>query len=328
MRSRAALAASLLLSLLAAAGPARAGVRVDADNDYFDFWLPRDARPDHDYTQGLRLMTVRDATPRWFPAFARRLPPCDGDSADTPCALASFELGQEIYTPTYDSPVPVPGERPYAARLYVGAAEHRIGPGLKRTFSLRVGVTGVPALGEAAQIALHRLRGFQEPLGWDHQVPFEPVLEASAAEERAVLAVSLHEVRVLEVGALGRGSLGNWLTAAAVGMRARAGYGLVERGREPRPGEVPRISVYGLGSAREDWVLRDLTLDGSTFGESAQVAKRPFVLQSEVGGGVRYGPVTLEFRAVYRGREYDTGPAAHHWGSLRLTVGRAAPDLS
>jgi hypothetical protein len=301
---------------------------VEADNDYFDFWLPRNLRPDHDYTQGLRLSVVRETPPRWFPAFARRGTPCDAATGEEPCGFASFELGQELYTPTYDAPVPIPGERPYAAWLFLGAAHHRLEPRFRRTLSLRLGVTGVPALGEAVQIALHRLRGFRRPLGWDHQVPFEPALEASMAEERTAVALSLRGVRVLELTSRGRASVGNWLTGAGIGAAARAGYGLIETGREPRAGEGPRVSAYAVGSVREDWVLHDLTLDGSTFGESPRVEKRPFVLQGEVGGGVRFGPVSLEYRAVYRGQEYETGPVTHHWGSLRLAVGRAAPDES
>jgi len=322
------LAALALLAAAAAAGPARAGLRAEADNDYFNFWLPRDLRPDHDYTQGLRLSVVRDTPPRWFPEFARRGPPCGEASGEAPCVLASFELGQELYTPTYDSPEPLPGERPYAAWLFVGAAQHRVEPRFTRTLSLRLGVTGAPALGEAVQISLHRLRGFRKPLGWDHQVSFEPALEATVAEERTAVALSLRGARVLELATRGRGSVGNWLTGGALGVAARAGYGFVEAGREPRGVGAPPISVYALGSAREDWVLHDLTLDGSTFGDSPRVSKRPFVLQGEVGGGIRCGPVTLEYRAVYRGREYDTGPMAHHWGSLRLLVGRVAPEES
>jgi hypothetical protein len=83
-----------------------------------------------------------------------------------------------------------------------------------------------------------------------------------------------------------------------------------------------------MGSLREDWVLHNLTLDGSTFGDSPRVSKRPFVFQSEVGGGVRFGPVRVEYRAVYRGREYHGGPDSHRWGSLWLFIGRAAPDAS
>jgi lipid A 3-O-deacylase len=320
------LAAIALLTL--AAPPARAGLDIQADNDYFDFWIPRNLRPDRDYTQGLRISMVRDAPPRWFPPFARRGTPCGGASPGEPCVLASFELGQELFTPTYNTVESIPGQRPYAARLYVGAGIHRIGDRSVRTLLLRVGITGVPALGEAAQIAFHRLLRFSRPLGWDHQVPFEPALEGVLTEERTLAAVGARGERLLDVSSLGRATVGNWLTGAALGLTARAGYGLLEPGRGPRgPGARP-FSAYAVGRVREDWVLHDLTLDGSTFGESPEVRKRPLVFQCEVGGGVRAGPVTLEYRAVYRGREYDTGPVSHHWGSIRLFLGRAAPGES
>lgn len=317
------------LALVALAAPAaRAGVAIQADNDYFDFWIPRNLRPDRDYTQGLRISMVRDAPPRWFPAFARRGTPCGGASAGGPCVLASFEVGQELFTPTYNSTEPIPGQRPYAARLYVGAGIHRIGDGFVRALVLRVGITGVPALGEAAQIAFHRLLRFSRPLGWDHQVPFEPALEGALTEERTLAALGSRGGRLVEISSLGRATVGNWLTGAALGLTARAGYGLPGPGREPRGSGVRAFSAYAVGRVREDWVLHDLTLDGSTFGESPGVRKRPLVFQCEVGGGVRTGPVTLEYRSVYRGREYDTGPVSHHWGSIRLYLGRTAPGES
>lgn len=322
-----ALALALALLAILPAVPARAGVRFEADNDYFDFWIPRDRRPDHDYSQGFRISVVQGAPPRWFPAFLRRETPCAEPPDGGPCSLASFEVGQEIYTPTYDAPEPVPGQRPYAARLFVGASAHRVGDGLTRTVSLRLGVTGPPALGEAAQLTLHRLRGFQEPRGWGHQVPFEPTLEIAMAEERTALALSSGNVRLLEIVPRGRGILGNWHTGGDIGLSGRAGYGLPGVGRDPRA-EGGRVSAYAMGSLREDWVLHDLTLDGSTFGDSPRVSKRPFVFQGEVGGGLRFGPVRVEYRAVYRGREYDGGPDSHRWGSLWLFIGRAAPDAS
>lgn len=323
------LASVVVLAALAAPAPARAGTvfRAQGDNDYFDFWLPQDQRPDYEYTQGLTFLLESDSQPRWFPAFARRGTPCADGGGSSACTFARYELGQELYTPFIDSPDPVPGERPYAAWLYVGAASGRVDRSVRRLLRLRVGATGAPALGEAAQISLHEIRGFRKPLGWDHQVPFEPVVWAAYEEQRFALSERTSGGLGADAVPSWSASVGNFLTGARLGLTLRAGYGA------PRPWERGAaaarrpVSVYAVGALREDWVLHDLTLDGSTFGTSPRVAKRPLVLQAELGGGLRIRGVALEYRAVSRGREYDTGPSVHRYGSLRLALGTGAgPD--
>ena len=192
----------------------------------------------------------------------------------------------------------------------------------------RVGVTGPPSLGEAAQVSLHEIRGFRKPLGWDHQVPAEPVLWAAYEEQRFAYSGRTSGGLGLDFAPAWSASLSNFLTGARLGLTARGGYG-VPRPWAP-PGIAPErpISLYALAVVREDWVLHDLTLDGSTFGSSPSVAKRPFVLQTEFGGGLSGGGVSLECRVIARGREYDDGPRVHRYGSIRVSFGRGGfPDL-
>ena len=78
--------------------------------------------------------------------------------------------------------------------------------------------------------------------------------------------------------------------------------------------------VYAVAAAREAWVARNLFLDGSTFRDSPRVSKRPFVAQAEAGAGARIGRIGVEYRAVFRGREYRTQEQPHAWGSISLSV--------
>ena len=107
-------------------------VRVTADNDYFAFWMPPDRRPDNDYTQGARITWENGHGP----AFARKLL-CTARRA---CGFA-YELGQEIYTPEFDSVERLPGERPYAGWLYLQASAVSATEHSRRIFTTTLGVT-------------------------------------------------------------------------------------------------------------------------------------------------------------------------------------------
>ena len=76
--------------------------RITVENDVFDFWLPPDNRPDDNYTHGARVAW----DPSGVPGTLRRVI-CRQRS---PCS-AALEIGQEIYTPTKDSNLPLRGER-------------------------------------------------------------------------------------------------------------------------------------------------------------------------------------------------------------------------
>jgi hypothetical protein len=74
---------------------------------------------------------------------------------------------------------------------------------------------------------------------------------------------------------------------------------------------------------RHEAVLRDLFLDGNTFGgRDTGVQRRTWVAQGEAAFGVRYGRAELEYRFVLRGREYGTQQEPHPYGSIRLRLHR------
>ena len=85
-------------------------------------------------------------------------------------------------------------------------------------------------------------------------------------------------------------------------------------------GRIAHRGVYAAAAVREEWVGRNLFLDGSTFRDGPRVEKLAFVPQAEVGAGVRIGWLGIGYRAVYRGREYRTERRAHGWGSISLEI--------
>ncbi|MGE5749961.1 MAG: lipid A-modifier LpxR family protein, partial [Gemmatimonas sp.] len=148
-------------------------VRISDDNEYFNFWIPPIDRPDNNYTQGLKVSWPSSSVP----SFGRRVV-CRKVAA---CGL-NIEIGQEMYTPTFDSPAPELGARPYAGFLYgrfdLRAAERHS----SRAVSFVVGLTGEPSLAESAQILFHRYFGFRRPQGWKYQLGAEPAFAVSAEQ--------------------------------------------------------------------------------------------------------------------------------------------------
>lgn len=327
-RSRLPRFASLLLAALGLSGPAAAqtvrAVEVVTDNDVYAFWTPTSERADAEYTHGMWVAVEVDAAPGWrrlvggrAPCRAGAAPPAGG------CVSTRFELGQKLFTPRVDDDVPVPGQRPYAGWLFVRATAQVAEARRRREAGVEVGVTGEPSLGRVVHAGFHRAAGFWEPRGWRNQVDFEPGVVLHVDERRMVADGWVGGVRVAELVPEWGVALGNVLTGARAGARARLGW------RVPHPWNAEPgsggASVYLLAAGRGEWVGHSLFLDGNTFGDhGVRVARRPWVGQYEVGGGVRVRGLTAELTATRRGREYETQPGPHSFASITLRWERGA----
>lgn len=315
-------AALLLLAALAVPGEAGAQVRsvsLTSDNDAYLFWEPLRTRSDREYTNGLELQVEMAGAPAWGRALARGAARCDGgEDAAHDCTATTVDFGQKIFTPRVDDQTPLPGQRPYAGWLYLRATGHLQSAARRRSVGVEAGVTGEPSLGRAVHLAWHRVTGFWEPEGWDHQLRFEPGV-AVRYDEARLLALRAGEGRVATVAPEWGAALGNVLTEAHAGVRARVGW------RVPHPWSAAAdrgqraVSVYALGGVRQRAVAHNLFLDGNTFGSGPRVERRPWVTETEVGAGVGVGRLRVEYRVETRGREYRTEPAGHQYSTFALT---------
>jgi hypothetical protein len=165
--------------------------------------------------------------------------------------------------------------------------------------------------------AYHSLTGFWKPVGWSHQLAFEPAAALRYGVERQVAEARVGGARVAELTAGGGASLGTLRTAAYAGAQARAGT------RLGHPWAVRRLhgtSVYALAGARGEMVAHDLFLDGNTFGGTASlVSRRPFVVYTRWGMGVTRGPLTVEYRVTARTRAYAEEPGGHPYSTIEIT---------
>ncbi|HEX8671540.1 MAG TPA: lipid A deacylase LpxR family protein [Longimicrobium sp.] len=271
-------------------------VTLRLDNDILALRGPG-APADYDYTQGFVVGVELDSAPRWMPGWLRA---CDASAAEG-CVRTRVEVGQRIYTPRRDAPDPIPGERPYAAWLYAGGGIVRESGRGVRTVEVELGVTGPPALGEPVQNGVHRLTGSERQQGWAHQTGFEPGILLRLQEGRRWGGGAARVEPAVRV------ELGNVRTAAAVGAS-----GVLGRGTGP----------YARLGGRQEWVVRDIFVDGNTFGSRSTARKLPFVSEGEAAAGFRARKWSVEYRFVARSREYRAQPEGHAYGSLVLTVAR------
>jgi lipid A 3-O-deacylase len=306
---------TILALMLAVAARARAqdltrAVTVTAENDYFDFWLPPDQRPDNNYTQGARISAEFTAVP----TLLRRLT-CQ-HRIQLQCGTA-LEIGQDIYTPTHDAVNLLPRERPYAGWLYLRASTEAATEGRRLMVDGILGVTGPASLAGQTQIAFHKLiPDFRRPLGWALQIPTEPDF-ALRAEDAWYVAAPGAAHNWADVVPETHATIGTLRTALGAGGRARVGFGLTHPwlvDASARPWEA-----YLFLGGNAEGVARDLFLDGGTFTHSAHVTRERLIGDWERGIGIRLWRLGLEYRAVTQAREYRTGPATHPFGGITLT---------
>jgi lipid A 3-O-deacylase len=322
----AALALSLSLALVAPAAAQVRAYQLTSDNDAYDFWIPMHARPDREYSNGLRLAVETEGARGWA-ALARAAAPCARDGApaadEAGCASTVLEVGQRMYTPRLDTYEPVVGQRPFAGWLYAAATARVVNGATRHSFGVEAGVTGEPSLAESVMEGYHRLAGFWEPVGWSHQLAFEPAAALRYGVERRVAEARVGGVRAGDLTAEAGASLGTLRTSAHAGAQLRVGTRLAHPwALRPLRG----TSVYAVAGVRGEAVAHDLFLDGNTFRPGPpRVTRRPFVGETRWGVGVTHGGTSVEYRVSARGRAYEEEPGGHPYSTIEITWRREPP---
>jgi lipid A 3-O-deacylase len=290
--------------------------RIWLDNDYFNFWLRPDKRPDNDYTQGI---SVEVPFSQVASLLAKRSAiPCGKERQPLKCIAGLLELKQEIYTPEQDAPALLPGQRPYLGWLGIGTGVRWLSPGRVQELRMEVGVTGPPSLAEASQKAVHGLLGFREPLGWDGQIPFEPGLVVSYGHAQVIGELQASGRRVASLTGHSRIRLGNFVSDVRAGGCLTLGWNVTGCHNS----WIPHIGGFGVGlraGFSGDLVLHHLSLDGSTFADGPRVDRKLGVVEGMIGLQVRIKGLLVEWTAIRRSREYSSQTTPHTFSRIALT---------
>ncbi len=284
---------------------------------------------DSDYTSGGRI-TYFDAqapVPEFIHAIAGKIPTFEINQTTS----VFYTLGQNLYTPS-DITIreEVPGERPWAAWLYMSAGLATVTGNHVDEVELTAGVVGPAAAGEPVQRVVHEILGASTPKGWGNQLHNEPGLMASWNRRwPAVLATDFGPVQIALEPHIGA-TIGNIYTYANSGMTF---YITPPNGIQDNPPRVrPAIPGTGFFATPDDafsWhlfaglegraVARNIFLDGNTFRDSPSVDKETFVGDATAGFALTWDDIRLSYSLTYRTQEYEGQPDDTLFGGVSIS---------
>lgn len=292
-------------------------VSVRADNDAFDFWMPPYARPDEEYTSGVR-GTLEYAGGAWWERWLHpKVGPCTVGAGH--CATRTFSIGQDIYTGTLSpgDTVRLPGTRPNAGWLYVQESSRVSMEDRLDETSITLGITGPEALGKTMQRAFHSLApAFNRPDDWTVQLPFEPGIVLAYDRTQRMFAARDGERFGGDIEPHAGVSLGNILTEARAGVRVRGGFRLRHPWQVAAESSTPEISFFADATIHA--VARNEFLAGTIFRSSDRVQERVFVPECQGGVSVRWHRLTAIYSVDRTGSEYSARVTGHSWSRLAV----------
>ncbi len=281
--------------------------RFHYDNDYF-------ANSDKYYSQGITLDYVHPSIKR-FPFTKLLWKPF----TTNPQYGVSINLFG--YTPTSTaSDAILYGDRPFNANLSLktlliqtDSMQHQH---ISTSFSM--GVMGPAALGKEIHSGIHRLLKNEPPLGWQHQIQNDIIINYQIQYEKQVL--SLGNYFLLNAVAEARlGTLNNKLSG---GMNFMAGK-FIKRFLPVT--NKKRVEFYLYGQSKFNFIGYDASLQGGIFNRknlytiSAGDISRVTV-QTDAGMILNLKKFYLSYSRSFLSKEFRTGKS-HRWGGISVGVG-------
>lgn len=284
---------------------------------------------DEDYTNGTRLtyFDAQAAVPDFIHAIAGRIPTFSINQTTS----IFYTLGQNLYTPSdITLREPPPGDRPWAAWLYLSAGLVTVTDNHVDEVELTTGVVGPAAAGEPVQRVVHEILGASTPKGWNNQLHNEPGLMASwnrrwpAAWENTqgdlyMAAEPYAGVTIGNIYTYASGGATFYITPDKSGMQD-----VPPRVRPAIPGTGffattdDSVSWYIFAGIEGRALARNIFLDGNSFRDSPNVDKNYLVGDATVGLATTWDDVRLSYSVTYRTREFKGQDEGSLFGSISL----------
>lgn len=278
--------------------------RFHYDNDFFT------ARDDY-YTQGITLEWVQ---PFWQknPLNKLLLKPAHGT------AKYGIRVDHFGYTPTsIRSEDILYGDRPFSSNLSLASFAITSDTLRQRRISsaFTVGIIGPSAGNEAMQKAIHRWLDNIPPLGWQHQIRNDLILNYQIDYEQSLLVA--HNWLLVNLRAQ--------LNAGTHSNRVKAGLNvMLGNFDDPYRAQAPakKWRYYLYAQAQPAFTIYDATLQGGLFNRNspytltAEELNR-LTLQGDFGLVLSIGNLHLEYCQAFITKEFKTGQL-HRWGGIRI----------
>ncbi len=325
---------ALLLCAASVAGTSAA----HAHDGAFTFKFENDTftGTDNNYTNGFGFTLTTGEITRDEPAFAGKwlrfwsfLPFVGAPGFET---FASWALVHEVHTPTDISlPNPREDDQPYAGILYTDSVLHARNDRWAHTWSLRAGIVGPSTHAERVQRRLHKLLGSRDPMGWDTQLPDEPVLNIDYTTMYAWREGRLGRLGSWRIVPVGGVSVGNYFTGVSAGAYGEIGWKLsnVFRTTTLRHGfngtqmlgasPVDGWSVSFFAGVEGYGVAHYLPLDGTVLKDSRRVESKPFTSVFSTGLTVRRNALVLSLTQSFFTKTFDTEQDRAAFGTLNVS---------
>lgn len=278
-------------------------VRLHYDNDLFQ-------RQDVYYTQGVCLEVVN-------PVFEKN--PINKiliSSRKAHTKKYGIRIETAAFTPTSIlSDSILLNDRPYAATMALNFyqmsyfAEVKI----KLVSDLQIGVIGPAALGKEIQTGIHRVTNNSLPLGWQHQIKNDFILNYSTRLEKELLSYR----SLVSLNAFGQINLGTYQTNALIGLDLS--FGQKNNIFNASENKFPYF-IYLQSKLKT--VAYDASLMGGLLNRTSEYSI-PFSAIKKVVAEQHVG-VVIQFPHVYFGADFGfitpefSGGKSHAWGGIRL----------
>jgi hypothetical protein len=245
---------------------------------------------------------------------------------------ASWTVGHEMHTPgDITDPDPPKTDQPYAGVFYIDSVLAARSREWEHRWSLRLGLVGPASQAEDIQTWVHGVIDADEPQGWDHQLPNEPIVNVGYDVAYKLVERDLPAAAQFRLVPVGGAAIGNYFTGASLGLYGEVGWNLVDAfGISSLRGGFDTATTVGVGPV-EDWSLacfasvgafgiaHYLPLDGTVFDDSRSVDTEPLVGMASGGLTLRRGRFVLGLAKTYTTDAFETQAESAEFGTLSLS---------
>jgi hypothetical protein len=237
-----------------------------------------------------------------------------------------------MHTPDdIDNPNPPESDQPYAGILYVDSVLYARNGRWTHAWELKLGVVGPASHAEDVQKDFHELIGADEPMGWDTQLPNEPVINVGYTVAHVWRDGKVGKAAEWRLVPIGHAGLGTYFTGVGLGMYGEIGWNLVEAlGTTSLREGLNAASTVGVGPVH-GWsvsffggfggygIVHYLPLDGTVFRDSRSVDTKPFVGTGSLGFAVRHRSFALSLAASFSTDAFETQLEDTEFGTLSMS---------